>query len=53
MIPPEFCYIICPQCGDEPEVQEVIREKDLPVGYWCSCGAVVVDGLFQASNLNS
>lgn len=35
----------CPGCGCEPEVVSYWKRGELRVGYVCTCGASVVDGL--------
>lgn len=37
----------CPGCGCEPEINGYYRRNGERVGYWCSCGAIVIDGLMQ------
>lgn len=39
----------CPGCGCEPEVVNYWRRDGLRVGYVCSCGASVIDGLMVGS----
>lgn len=53
----------CLGCGVEPEVESYFirrypRSSDkvlvsVRVGYHCSCGAVVVDGMFEGATLGS
>jgi hypothetical protein len=35
----------CPGCGCEPEVVAYYRRGPRRVGFHCTCGAVVIDGL--------
>lgn len=35
----------CPGCGCEPEVANYWRRGGVRVGYVCTCGASVIDGL--------
>jgi len=41
----------CPGCGYEPEITGYIRDAVTKVrrGYYCPCGAVVVDGIMVGS----
>lgn len=43
----------CLGCGCEPEVVQYFRRGTVRVGYQCSCGAVVVDGMYEGHSPNT
>jgi len=39
--------VACPGCGLDPEISAYYRRGNKRVGYQCTCGAVVIDGIVQ------
>lgn len=47
-----FAFERCPGCGCEPEVTEFYLRADVRVGYDCTCGVMVIDGLVVGGSAN-
>lgn len=43
----------CPGCGCEPEARSYYRRAGHRIGYHCTCGAVVIDGIVTDSGIRA